>query len=198
MAQTSAKSPGDTKGDRLDLRRELERLEKMIAELQVQYEQFFLGITPIMPDKLHNQVKRQIKTLMRAPFRTSAINFKLRSLESRYHTLNNRWQKTIKQKEEGTYFRDVFKAELREKALLEEAKAQTAEGKTERSLVALFNSYKSALEKQTGSQQDLDYQRFKKSIIQRAKDFKQKNGTKKLSFKVVVANGKVKVKAKSS
>lgn len=179
-----------------DLTVELNRLEGLINELKVEYEHFFLGIKPIMPDKLHAEVKRLFRQLRKAPFRNSALNYRLRAIENRYNTFNSYWLRTIKQKEEGTYSRDVFKAELRQKAALEEERSQTAVGKAEKGIVHLFNAYKEALEKQTGKAQSLNYEAFKDNLLKRAQDFKKQNGVTKLSFKVVVADGKVKVQAK--
>lgn len=181
---------------KIDLRAELERLEHMIADLKVQYEQYFSGLMPLAPDKLHNDVKRKIRELLKAPLKNHSVNYKLKTLEGRYGTFNNYWQRVLKQREEGTYNRDVFKANLRERNALEDAKQDTEAGKAEGGVQALFRSYREALEKTTGQKQDLNFDAFKKSLVERAKEFKAKNKDKKVSFKVVVENGQVKVKAK--
>ena len=60
----------------------------------------------------------------------------------------------------------------------------------------LFTSYKTELEKVNGQRQDLRFDDFKKSLLKRAKDLKEKSGAKKLSFAIVVKDGKVVVQAK--
>ncbi|MCB0339200.1 MAG: hypothetical protein KDD53_06335 [Bdellovibrionales bacterium] len=203
MAQTNSASDQDSKKksakerafERLDLESELKLLEALIADLKVQYEQYFLGIRELAPEKLHRETKLQIKKLIKAPFKSATVRFRLRTLESRYHTFNNYWQRTLKQREEGVYRRDVFKAELREKIALEEASQGSAASAANKSLEGLFQSYKSALEKQTGKRQDIDFSAFRKSLVSRAKDFKEKHGVKKVSFKVQVKEGKVSLKA---
>jgi hypothetical protein len=195
-ANKDQKNNGSGNGsDRLDLRVELDRLEAMLAELKVLYEQYFLGQTPLAPDKLHNDVKRHIRMMLRAPFKSSAMSYRLKTLEGRYNTFNTYWQRVLKQREEGTYFRDVFRANLREKNALEDARSETAVGKAEKNMQNLFNSYKEALEKQTGAKQNIDYKAFQRSLVQRAKDFKEKSGARKLTFKVVVKDGKVVLQA---
>ena len=79
----------------------------------------------------------------------------------------------------------------------EEAEAQTGKGKVKAGVKALFDTYQSAIEQQTGKRMNLDYDKFQKKLVQQAKSFKQKNGNKKMSFKVVVQDGKVKVRATS-
>lgn len=181
----------------LDLRAELERLQKGIQELKIEYEQYFLGIAPLPPTRQHADLKRLIRTLIKAPFKTAAINYRLRSLEHRYQTFDTYWQRTLKQKEDGTYAKDLFKANLRERHAIEDAVAQTAEGRAEKSVTNLFTAYKEALEKQAGHKVKVDFQSFRKNLLQRAKDYKAKHGEKKLTFSVVVKDGKVIVRAKT-
>lgn len=185
----------EQKEQKQDLRAELARLEVMINELKIQYEQYFSGVIQIPPDRLHNDLKMFLRKMLKSPFRSSAVNFKLKALETRYQSFNTYWQRTLKQKEDGTYSRDVFKAELRERNQQEEVKAQTKEGKAENSMQSLFNSYKTELEKISGSKQNLDFNAFKNSLIARAKEFKEQHGAKKLTFKVQVKDGKVSIKA---
>ncbi|RMG44652.1 MAG: hypothetical protein D6719_01500 [Candidatus Dadabacteria bacterium] len=183
--------------EKLDLRAELDLLERMIAELKVDYEQYFLGIVPFSPDKQHSAVKRKIRELVNAPFKNSQMNFRLRTLESRYQTYNNYWQRVLREREEGTYSRDVFKANLRERRALEVARENTKVGKADKSMRTLYDNYRRALEKQTGRKQDIDFNAFKKSLIKRAKSYREKHGNKKLVFKVAVKDGKVTIRAKA-
>ncbi len=181
---------------RMDVRAELDRLEAKIADLKVQFEQYFSGIVQFPPDKLHAEVKRDIRHLLAAPFKNSEMTFRLRSLESRYRTYNTYFERVLRQREDGSYRRDVFKADIRERNALEDRHAQTAQGTAERGMQSLYNSYKAALEKQTGMPQNVDFKAFQQSLLARAKDFKAKHAGKKVSFKVVVKDGKVSVQAR--
>lgn len=188
----SAREKIDTK---IDVRAELDHLEAMISDLKIQYEQFFTGILPLAPEKAYADVKRKFREMMKAPFKSQAMNFRLRTLEGRFSTFNTYWQRTLKQREEGTYSRDVFKANLREKNAMEDVRSTTTAGKAERSMNALFESYKEALEQTTGQKQNLDYHAFQKSLVERAKEFKANHQDKKVSFKVVMKDGKVTIQA---
>lgn len=196
MKEVPGKSSRNAGDERSGVRGDLDRFESLLADLKTQYEQYFSAILPLPPEKLHNDAKRMLRALMKAPFRNSALNYRLRALEGRYNTFNTYWQRILKQKEEGTYSKDVFKAEMREKAAMEEQRAQTPVGAAERGMQSLFNTYRSELEKHTGRKQDLNFEAFEKSLLQRARDFKEKHGVKKLSFKVVVKNDKVTVQVK--
>lgn len=180
-----------------DLRQELDRLEERIADLKVQYEQYFTGIVALPPDKLHAEVKRTIRQLTAAPFRSSEVNYRLRTIKGRYLSFDEYFQRVMKQREEGVYHRDVFKANLREKISEEERFAQTEEGAAASGVKALFDTYRQALEKQTGKTQELDFKAFQSSLVKRAKELKEQHGVKRLTFKVVVKDGKVSVQAKA-
>lgn len=182
---------------RIDLRVEIDKTNIQLDELKVIYEQYFMGILTLAPDKEHNEFKRQLRFLRKAPFKSSESVFRLRTLEVRYSTLNTYWMRVLREKEEGIYFKDVFKAELREKTIAEAAHAQTAQGKVERNFQGLFDAYKNALEQHTGQKHNIDYDAFQKALVQRAKDFKEKTGAQKLAFKIMVKDGKVTVQAKA-
>jgi hypothetical protein len=182
--------------ERMDVRAELVQLEDEIAKLKVEYEQYFLGLNPFTPDKLHNDVRKHIRLLRKAPFKSSQMMYQLRVLETRYNTFNSYWQRILREKEAGTYIKDIFKANLREQIAKDEAESQSAKGQVSKTMKALFDSYAGALEKATGKKQSLDFDAFQKSLVNRAKDFREKNGNKKLTFKVVMKDGKVTVQAK--
>ena len=184
--------------EKLDLRNELDQLEASLNSLKIIYEQYFSGILTQAPEKQHQELKATIRKLKKAPFKSSAMNYRLRSLESRYQTYNNYWQRVLREKEEGTYSRDVFKANIRDAATQEEIRAATKQGKAEKQMKELFQAYKEALEKQTGKAQTLEFRKFQEHIVHSAKELKKKTGNHKVSFSVIIQDGKVKLKAKCS
>ena len=183
--------------NQVDLRAELDRLEEAVTDLKMQYEQYFTGLVPLPPDKLHAEVKRRLRALLSAPFRGSEVNYRLRALKQRYQTFDSYFQRVLKQREDGVYHRDVFKANLREQIASEEQYGQTAEGAAAKGIKELFESYRRALETHAGKGSDLDFNAFKESLTRRAKELREKHGVKKLTFKVVVKDGRVTVQAKA-
>ena len=174
---------------------ELDKLETKISELRVLYEQYFVDVIPQPPDKLRKEIVRSIRTLLKAPFKNSAVRFRLRQIVTRYQTYSTYWERVLKQREEGTYNRDVFKADMRER-MAEEAKlGGSKKSAAERSLKQLFDSYENALRRSGAQTDNINFDAFKKTLIKRAKDLKKQHGVKKLSYKVVVKDGKVTIKA---
>ena len=107
--------------EKVEVRKELKRLEALLEDLKIHYEQFFLGLHPYAPDQLHREVKQLIRKIRKAPFKRPEIRFRQMTLENRYHTYNDYWQRTMREKEAGTYSKDVFKAGMRERHALEDA-----------------------------------------------------------------------------
>jgi hypothetical protein len=196
MSQTPNKQASSRAKEVTNLRVELERLEREINDLKVLYEQYFSGILVRPPDTEHNILKQLIRTIRKAPFKNSALNYRLKSLEHRYNTYNTYWQRVLREKDEGRYSRDVYKANLRERKIHEDAQRQTAKGAAEHGMKELFRAYKLALDKETGKSHELDFDSFRSSLLEKAKTLQKQSSGGKLSFKVVVKDGKVLVQAK--
>ena len=191
-----ARTDGQIKTPKRDLDRQLDRLEASIAELRILYEQYFSGIIPQAPDKQHTEVARTIRVLLKAPFKNSATRFRLRTLINRFQTYCTYWEKVNKQREAGTYYKDIFKAEMRERQQKEMEQLASQVGASERGLRQLYSTYEDALRKNNGNLSQLNFDHFKKSMLKTAQDLKKKHGAQKVHYKVVVSkNGQVKLKA---
>lgn len=177
------------------LSEELDQLEAKIAEVRVLYEQYFVDILPLPPDKLNKEVVMLIRQMLKAPFKNSADKFRLRTLVSRYQTYHTYWTRVQKQREEGTYMKDVFKADLREK-IVEEAKLDSSlAGAAEKGLRQLYSTYEKALKKTGNNAGNVNFDSFKKAMLKKAKALKAQHGSQKLQYKVIVKGGKVVIKA---
>lgn len=94
---------------------ELDTVEALLHALRGQYEQYFLGMEKRPPVRAHEQFKKRLAGLKTIPARNSALSFRLQSLQATAATYERLWMKTMKEMEDGTYRRDVFKARLRRK-----------------------------------------------------------------------------------
>lgn len=177
---------------------ELMELEAQIEELRVQYEQYFSAFIPRMPESLHRLVRRKIVTIRKLPFKNTEHVFKLRTIENRYQIYNTYWMRVLREKEAGTYFKDIFKAELKDALQKEEAYKKTSDGKRDEQLKHLFNSYEDALKKATGKSKKLNFNAFKNELLTKAQNLKEKFPDKKVKFAIVVKNGSVQVQAKAT
>lgn len=174
---------------------ELDRLESKMGELRILYEQHFVDVLPQPPLQLQKEVVKLIRQLLKAPFKNSADRFRLRMLVQRYQSYHTYWERVNKQREDGTYNRDLFKAEMRDRMAAETAQENSQAGRAEKGLKQLFSSYETAVKRAGGDAAKLNFESFKKNLLKKAKQLKEQHGVKKLHYKIVVKNGKVVVKA---
>jgi len=174
---------------------ELDLFEKKIQDLKVLYEQYFVDVIPYPPDKEHKELTRLKRRLYDAPFKKASSKFRLRMLLQSLQTYETYWNRVLTQREKGTYKKDIFRAQARQEARIRSKKRNTAAGKRQAGMEQLFNSYKSALKKVGANSSDIKFDDFKKSIVKQTREFKQRSGSKKVNYKILIKNGKVSVKA---
>ena len=179
----------------MNVRAELDEFERLINDLRVQYEQHFSGLLASPPDSLHKEVKRLRQRLMSAPFRNTEMNFRFRALESRYQTYRTYWERVNKAREEGTYSRDLFRADLRERQVRAGRRAETVAGAADQSMHNLFNSYRAAVQETSGQDHRIEFATFRETLLDRAAELRARTGAERVSFQVVVEDGKVVVRA---
>ncbi len=95
------------------LAEEAQALEEELEGLKARYEQYFLGVERREPVKWREDVKKKILRLKGAFTRNAGLRFKIQSLHARYLSYERLWLRHAREKEEGTYRRDVVKARRR-------------------------------------------------------------------------------------
>lgn len=90
-----------------------DEIETAIADLRVKYEQYFLGIERTAPIKEHEALKKRVVTLKESHIRQTAIRFRIQTLAARLVTHEQMWVRTMKEIEDGTYRRELYRARRR-------------------------------------------------------------------------------------
>ncbi len=88
-------------------------LEHRLERLRSLYEQYFLGIEKIEPTVARKDVDRRIYALRKIQIRNTARKFKLQTLIQRYNTFQQYWIRICREIENGTYRRQMLRAERR-------------------------------------------------------------------------------------
>jgi hypothetical protein len=94
---------------------EIAELTGEIEGLRAAYEQYFLGIERKPPTDRHEKLKKRINAVLTTTVRQTAVKFKAATLNNKMLTYERLWARTLKEIEDGTYKRDLFKAKLRHK-----------------------------------------------------------------------------------
>jgi hypothetical protein len=104
------------------LAEELTSWEERLSLLQATYEKYFCGIDRRAPDKERKAVSDAIRRLRTANVRNTSLRFRAQTLFAKLLTFERMWDRTLREMEEGTYRRDVFKARMRTKERAEISK----------------------------------------------------------------------------
>lgn len=95
-----------------ELEAEASRLEEELEELKARYDQYFLGVERREPSRQRDELRKKVLRVKEAFTRNTGLKFRLQSLHARYLSYERLWLRSAREKEEGTYRRDVFKARL--------------------------------------------------------------------------------------
>jgi hypothetical protein len=88
----------------------LDALEEELEEIKVKYEMYFIGAERMEPSRRRDDLKRNIARLKGAFTRNAGIRFRIQTLHARYLSYERLWLRSTREKEAGTYRRDVLKA----------------------------------------------------------------------------------------
>jgi hypothetical protein len=184
---------------------EIKLLEIKLNQLKLDYEKYFLGTRPTEPVLPRTEVQKAMIKWSNTRITNSALRFKFNSLNGRYQAFKRQWDTVLRQIEAGTYKRHVFKANLhdRERGLGGEgedfAAAPPATAAPSQAAAAsgsdLFETYRAAMQQAGQDTSGLSRAKLEAVIAKQEAALKKQLGCAKVAFKVVVQDGKVKLKA---
>lgn len=87
-------------------------LEEALETARIHHEQYFLGLIRKPPTEERAAVRAGILKLKSGFVRNTAVKFRVASLHNRLLSYERMWNRTLREMEEGTYRRDLFKARL--------------------------------------------------------------------------------------
>jgi len=179
---------------------DLQVLDAKMKQLRLDYEQYFLGSRPRVPSVLRGEVQKMIAYYANVPIQNTALRFRFNNLRARYFSFRRHWDETVRKIEDGSYERNVFKANLHERERAERrggrAPAAAAAGAPEAGPGGggLFGEYLSARER-CGLAGGVTADQFERQLQTQEAAIREKTGCQSVRFRVVVEDGKAKLKA---
>ena len=173
----------------------LAKLDEQLQSLRVEFEQYFSGVVKFQPEKLKSEVERNFRKLLKAPLKNAELNFRARSLKYKFNALDTYWRRVLREKEEGRYHKDLFKAKHRSEQKVEAQRSKSKEGQIEKQMQNIFNVYSKCLEEAGLSAAGISFEAFQTTLSQRAASISKSNPGKKVKFSVVLKDGKPSVEA---
>ncbi len=180
---------------------DLDELDQSMAELQVLYEKYFLGIDRRPPIQERRRVTAKMRELRTTLVRNTALKFRINTLFAKLISFERMWDRTLREIEEGTYKRDVFKAKMRSKDGEPDGAAKKAPAPREApdisdgQLRKLFDTYLVARQRCGESTDGLSYDSVAKRIRAQVPQLMEKHNARNIEFKVVIKGGKAILKA---
>ena len=95
---------------------ESEKLEEDLERLKARFELYFLGIERREPAREREEMKRRVARLKGEFTRNTGLRFRIETLHARFLSYERMWMRSAREKEEGTYRRDLMKARRRAEA----------------------------------------------------------------------------------
>jgi hypothetical protein len=84
-----------------EFEREMQHLESEIKRLEAEYNMFFAGRLPRLPWETRSRVEALIKRYDREPMTNTAQRFRFGSLQAKFQSFVDLWEKQLKAREEG-------------------------------------------------------------------------------------------------
>ena len=127
--------------------------------------------------------------------------FKFNTLVSRYQAYRQLWERTLRQIDEGTYERHVFKAKLRERERGVEEPRRLADpespngGAASAPIQKLYGAFAAARKKTGEGMGDLTPGKLAALVRKQTSELRRQHGKGKLRFRVVVEDGRARLRA---
>lgn len=191
--------------------------EQALKKLKSAYEKYFVGIERVEPAKERDALKKEVHRLLTDRTINTARKFRIQSLQASLITHESYWDRVVKQIEEGTHRRDVFRLRQRERQLQDQAQTESSpqeeQGTSQQakpttrekqpvqrrtafpdSLVKLHDAYLRA-RVSTGDNRPLSIDAFATIVKKTMTNIKTQYKCQRVEFKVAVKQGKAVLKA---
>jgi len=91
----------------------LDALEKKMDRLRAMYESYFLGLDKRPPEVPRAELQRLMLDMQQTSIRNAALRFRFQTLQQRWASHLNHWNRVLREIESGTYRRDVERTQRR-------------------------------------------------------------------------------------
>ncbi len=182
----------------MSVEEELKILDVKIKQLKLEYEQYFLGSRKREPALLKGEINKIITIFSNQSIQNTALRFKFNSINSRFQALKRQWENTLRQIDAGTYERHRFKADLHQRAQPEAAGAAPTAGRggaKPGGKGELFDDDVKALRSCGQQTANVTPEKLAAVVKKQEAALQKRYGVSKVSFRVVVEDGKAKLKA---
>ena len=175
---------------------ELDALEINLKRLRIEYEQYFKGSLKREPYQLLGRVQKTITRFASDPPRRTAQKFRFNSLVARFHSLRQLWGRTLRELEQGVHSTQRFRQKSAGDGAPAAPKLEPEREGKKTAIDQLTDALIAARKKVGQDSKGVSKERIAAMVQQQRQAIAAKYGNDvKVAFRVVVEDGKAKVKA---
>jgi hypothetical protein len=178
-----------------NIEEDLQILDIKLKQLRLEYEQYFLGNRNRPPNQLRGEVNKLVALWGNLPIQNTGHRFKFNNLRARFFAFKRYWEETLRKIEEGRYERHIFKANLHEREGRGRANPPKRGAEREAGDATLFEAYLSAREACGQGVKGMTRDKLDGLLKKQEAAIREKTGCDSVRFRVVVEDGKAKLKA---
>jgi hypothetical protein len=179
------------------LAEDLDAMEEAITNLQVLYEKYFLGLDRKPPDQERRHVSEKMRLLKTTQVKNTALKFRIQALFAKLISFERMWDRTLREIEDGTYKRDLFKAKLHQ-ARRSEDEPRPKSGApqiSDQMIRKLYDTYLVARQRTGESTAGLTVESLAARLRTQVPELMARHKARNIEFKVVIKGGKAVLKA---
>ncbi len=156
-------------------------LEAQLDEVRKAYERYFAGLERILPQTIHDSLKAMFRQALANPSPNTALRFRINTLRAKLTTYEAHWARICRQIEEGTFKRDVIKAE--------QIAHNTPRNRLGSHVIDKLHEAYTAAQRKAGIAA-VDRAAFAKAVEQQTEAVRQKYGCTSVRYNITVKDGK--------
>jgi hypothetical protein len=162
--------------------RALNRLATKIRRFRVDGQRFLAGDLPLPPEELFDEIQKEIRKLRSRNLKSTAVKFRLSSLEAELNSHQGLLGRRIRKREQGEAHR------LAEERRLDPVRGVViGTGGDQQATEALYEGL---------NRPQMGIDKFRNYIDRQAQAIRSKTGCNDIQFRIAVQDGKLKLKAK--
>ncbi|MDY0384625.1 MAG: MXAN_5187 C-terminal domain-containing protein [Geobacter sp.] len=170
--------------------------EARLKELITSYEQYFIGLEKREPLKQLEEVEKLARRYATGPITNTMYKHRYNNLVARLSSYRQHWNRILREIEEGRYSRDRFRAKLHE---TERTNPSATASKPQRSpqeqeIERIYSELQEA-SRRCHLTAAMSREQLAATLEKQRPVLAQKLGTSDIQFRVVVEDGKPKIKA---
>jgi hypothetical protein len=171
-------------------------LDQKLRELITRYEQYFIGLEKREPLQLLGEVVALVRRNSGVPINNTMYKHRFTMLVARLTTYREHWNRVLKLMEEGRYSRDRFISDLhlRQKSRPDKRPSESPSA-VESDIDRLVHEFREARKACNLPADKITHDLVAKTIEKQRPALVAKLGTENFVFRVVVEDGKPKLKA---